>query len=89
MKDQSITGKQQRIIDQSSQNQEREVYAGSPLTKLCIHTGSLYTKLRICTHTLSQKEKCVYLGKLSFWSKVFGPWYFDPWYWTKVSGLRY
>jgi len=46
--------------------------------KSCIHT-----------HALSQKEKCVYLGKLSFWSKVFGPWYFDPWYWSKVSGPRY
>eukprot|EP00253_Pinus_taeda_P031428 PITA_31428 len=37
MKDHSIAGKQQRIIDQSSQNEEREVYAVSPLTKLRIH----------------------------------------------------
>ena len=46
-------------------------------------------KSRICTHALSQKEKCVYVGKLSFWFVVFGPRYFDPWYWSKVFGPRY
>ena len=30
MKDHSIAGKQQRITDQSPQNEERGLYAGSP-----------------------------------------------------------
>ncbi len=51
--------------------------------------GFIVYKLRIRTHALSKKEKFIYLGKLSFWFEVFGPWYFDPWYWSKVSGLRY
>jgi len=59
MKDHSIAGKQQRIIDQSSKNEEREVYTGSPLTKLCIHAGSLYTSC-VYVHTHFHKRKSVY-----------------------------
>ena len=48
MKDHNIVGKQQRIVDQSSHNEEREVYAGSPLAKLriqvdCIQVAYTYT----------------------------------------------
>jgi len=40
-------------------DEEREVYAGSPLTKLCIHVGSLFTS-RIYVHTHFHKSKSVY-----------------------------
>ena len=62
MKDDSIAGKQQRIIDQSSQNEEREVYAGSPLTKLRMHVGSLYTS-RIYVHMHFHGRKSAYTLK--------------------------
>ena len=59
MKDHNIAGKHQRIIDQSSQNEKREVYVGSPLTKLRIHAGSLYTS-RVYVHTHFHKRKSAY-----------------------------
>lgn len=59
MKDHSITGKQQRMTDQSSQDEEREVYASSPLTKLHIHASSLYTS-RIYIHMHFHRRKSVY-----------------------------
>jgi len=46
-------------------------------------------KERICIHALSQKEKCIHVGKLSFWSEVFGPRYFDPRYLVRGIDLRY
>jgi len=52
------------------------------------HRFTVY-KSHIRTHALSRKQKRVYLGKLNIWSEVFIPWYFDPWYWSKVSGPRY
>jgi len=58
---------------------DQAVYTcGFTVYKSCIHT-----------HALSQKENRVYLGKLNVWFEVFGPWYFDPWDWSKVSGPRY
>ncbi len=59
MKNHSIAGKQQRIIDQFSQNEEREVYIGSPLTKLRIHVGSLCTSC-VYTHMNFHGRKSVY-----------------------------
>jgi len=59
MKDHSIVGKLQIIIDQSSQNEEREVYAGSPLNKLRIHIGSLNTS-RIYVHMHFHRRKSTY-----------------------------
>ena len=59
MKDHNIVGKQQRITDQSSQNEEREVYASSPLTKLHIHAGSLYTS-RVSVHMHFHRRKSAY-----------------------------
>ena len=58
-KDHSIAGKQQRITYHSSQNEEREVYAGSPLTKPRIQASSLYTN-RVYVHTHFEKKKNVY-----------------------------
>ena len=55
-----------RLTTQSLyQNEERELYTGSPLAKPHIHAGSLY-KSHIHTHALSQNARRVYLGKLSF-----------------------
>lgn len=59
MKDHSIACIQQRIADHSSQNEEKEVYAGSPLTKLHIHISSLYTS-HVYTHTHFHRKKSVY-----------------------------
>ena len=59
MKDHSTTGQQQRIADQASQNEEKEVYVGSPLTKLRIHAGSLYTSY-VYVHTHFHKRKSTY-----------------------------
>ena len=60
MKDHSIARKQQIIIDQSSQNEEREVYTGSPLSKMCIHAGSQYTS-HVYVHTHFHKRKGMYM----------------------------
>jgi len=59
MKDHTIACKQQRITYQSSQNEEREVYAGSPLTKLRIHASSLFTSY-VYVHMHFHKRKSVY-----------------------------
>ena len=46
--------------NQTSQNVERKVYAGSPLAKPRIHAGSLYTS-RVYVHTHFHRMKGVYI----------------------------
>ena len=46
--------------DQNSQDEEREVYAGSPLAKLCIHAGFMYTS-SIYVHTNFHRMQGTYI----------------------------
>ena len=49
-----------QISDQTSQDEEREVYEGSPLAKSRIHVGSLYTS-RVYIHMHFHKIQGEYI----------------------------
>lgn len=67
-----------------SQNEERKVYIGFHWP-ICVYM-QVHTLKGVYAYTQSFTEgKARTCWKTWFWSVVFGPWYCDPWYWSKVS----
>ena len=67
----------------------RERYMQVNLDKGVYTRGLTNQKVRIMYTRSFTEGKVRTCWKTKFWSVVFRPWYFDPWYWSKVSGSKY